>query len=116
MPGVEVHANAVDTLLQGDPLRPAAKDLPLLLTALAAVAGTLLGARLPPPRSFLLVAGIGLAVLGGAHASLVWFRVWLEQIPAQVALLGSYFAVLVSGTPFRLPSTTPPTTPTDPSC
>ena len=106
MPGVEVHANAVNTLLQGDPLRPAGRELPLLLAALAAVAGTLLGARFPPPKSFLLVAGVGLAVLVGAQVALVWFQVWLEQIPVQAALFGSYFAVLVSGTPLR-PSSSP---------
>lgn len=108
IPGVEIHANAVDNLLRSDPLRAAGGLPSLLLALLAAGAGTVLGSRVAPPRSFLLVAAIGLGILGGAHAALVWFRLWIEQVPIHLALFGTYFAMLVAGAPFRLPAPPPP--------
>jgi CHASE2 domain-containing sensor protein len=107
MPGVEVQANAVDNLLRGDPLRPAGRPLAWVLAILAAAAGARLGYRIPPPRSFLLIAATGCAVLAVAHAALVWFLLWIEQVPLFLGLFGAYFAVLVSGAPFRLSSAPP---------
>ena len=112
MAGVEVQANAVDNLLRGDPLRPAGKTLPFLLALLAAALGTSVGSRIAPPKSFLLVVGAGFGYAVGAHAALAWFQVWIEQVPVHLALFGAYFAMLVSGTPYRLVST-PPVTPLD---
>jgi CHASE2 domain-containing sensor protein len=103
MPGVEIQANALDNLLGADPLRPAGASVALLLAVLAAAAGTRLGSRIPPPRSFLAVAVIGCAVVVTAHLALVWYRLWIEQFPIHLALFGTYFAMLISAAPFRNP-------------
>lgn len=108
MPGVEIQANVVDNLLRGDPLRPAGKTLPLVLAVLAAALGASVGSRVPPPKSFWPVALVGLGYAVAAHAALRWFQVWLEQVPVHLALFGGYFAVLVSGAPYRLFSPPPP--------
>jgi len=101
MPGVEIQANAVDNLLRGDPLRPAGRLVSWALAVFAAIVGTGFGSRIRPPKSFLRVAAIGCGIVVTAHAALVGFQVWIAQVPIHLALFGTYFAVLVSGAPFK---------------
>ena len=108
MPGVEIQANAVDNLLRGDHLRPAGGGITLALALLAAAAGTRLGSRIRPPRSFVAVAAIGCAVLLTAHAALTWYQLWIEQLPIHLALFGTYFAMLVFCHPLRVPPSRTP--------
>ena len=51
MPGPEIQANAIDTLIRGQPLRAATQTLDLLLIALLALAAPLTGIRLGASRA-----------------------------------------------------------------
>ncbi len=95
MPGVEIHANVLDNLLRGDPIRPAGKTLPLLFAIAAAAAATFVASRLSPVRACLVVVGVGVAYAFVAYGALAWYRLWLEQVPVQLALFGPYAAVAI---------------------
>ncbi len=95
MPGVEIQANALDNMLRGDPLRAAGRPLALLLVVLAAALATVVASRLTPTRSFLVVAGVGLVYAVICYGALAWFRVWLEEVRVQAALVGIYGAVVI---------------------
>ncbi len=95
MPGVEIQANVLDNLLRGDPLRPAGKGIPLLLAIVATVLATFVTARFSPLKSALVVAAVGLAYALICFGSLTWYRLWVEQLPVQLALFGPYAAVVV---------------------
>lgn len=101
MPGVEIQAHAVDNLLRGDPLRATGKMVALLLAVLAAVTGTRIGARALPPRSFVMVAIVAVGAVVIIHIALAWYGVWIEHVPMLLALFATYFAMLVSGAPFK---------------
>jgi adenylate cyclase len=90
MAGVEIHAQTLETLLQGIPLRraPAA-----LVPALAVIAGALAAwtaTRFRPLPAFALVGGAVTAYLGATHGAFVWGRLWVEVVPVPLALLVTY--------------------------
>lgn len=97
MPGVEIHANAVRTLLAGTPIRRAPAPLELgLLLALGALAG---GAfvRLPPWWSGAALLGVVAALTALAAGLFVGAQVWLDLV-APIGLLVSCF---VAGVGFQ---------------
>jgi adenylate cyclase len=95
MPGVAIHANILDTLLAGIPIRraPAWAD-----TAMAVLAGGTAGwiaSVFRPLPAFLLVSGTALAFLVGTQAAFRWGRLWLDVLPVPLALLVPYVGVVV---------------------
>jgi adenylate cyclase len=95
MPGVEIQANALDNLLRGDPIRPAGKLPPVALAIVAAVVATFVASRLSPVKGLVIVVTLGAAYAIAAYISLGWYRLWLEEVPVQLALIGPYVAVAV---------------------
>jgi adenylate cyclase len=90
MAGVEIHAQTLETLLQGIPLRRAPRPL---VPALAVVAGALAAwtaTRFRPLPAFALVGGAVAAYLGATHGAFVWGRLWVEVVPVPLALLVTY--------------------------
>ena len=95
MPGVAIHANILDTLLSGIPIRrgPAWAD-----TALAVLAGGAAGwiaTAFRPLPAFLIVMGTALGFLAGTHAAFRWGRLWLDVLPVPLALLVPYVGVVI---------------------
>ena len=86
MPGVEIHAHMLETLLQGNPIRrPPAALVPLL--SVAAGAGAAWAATvLRPLAAFLIVVAASLFYLGGCHAAFLWGRWWADVMPVPLAL------------------------------
>jgi adenylate cyclase len=90
MPGVEIHAHTLETLLQGIPLRRA----PALLVPVAAVlagaaAAWTATAFRPLPAFGIIAAAIG-TYLAGSHAVFLWARYWIDVVPVPLALLVTY--------------------------
>ena len=95
MPGVAIHANILNTLLSGIPIRrgPAWADAALAVLA-GGAAGWIATAFRPLP-AFLLVAGAALGFLAGTHAAFRWGRLWLDVLPVPMALLVPYVGVVI---------------------
>jgi adenylate cyclase len=87
MPGVEIHANILETLVQGTPLRRA----PRALSAALVVAAGLLAGWLGHAYSPRLALGLVLATIavhaGASVAAFVWLDAWMDQAAVPVVLV-----------------------------
>ena len=94
MPGVEIHANVLETLIRGDRIR----EVPAWASTLAAVAVALLGSALVV--RFQALRGLGAAALlwaalaGTALALFLAWDVWLRGVTPTLALLLGYGATM----------------------
>lgn len=94
MPGVEVHANTLDTLLRGDRLRTAPAWVSPLLTVAAALGAAGLVGWLRALRAFLAVAALGGALAAVMVAGFVLGNVWIHGVRVVLGLaLGFVVAV-----------------------
>jgi adenylate cyclase len=95
MPGVEIHANMLETLFQGIALT----RVPLwgvgLVALLAGLFSIWLTNRARPLVAFGVLTGIGLAYSGAAFAVFVWGQLWVDHVPVQLALTLGYGATVV---------------------
>jgi adenylate cyclase len=93
MPGVEIHANAVDTILRGFPLTSAPGWLNVVLIVLMGVAVPLISMRLGPIPSMALAVAIG---VGFAVAVMLAFSAGLivAFVYAEAALILSSIGAL----------------------
>ena len=95
MPGVAIHANAVDTFVRGDPVREVPKAVSTVLAVAAALVGAALAVRLRAVRALvvtalLLAAGLALAYFAFARAD-----VWLRGVAVTFGLVLGYGATVV---------------------
>jgi len=95
MPGVEIHANALDTLLRGDSIREVPRALSTILGVVAAVLGGLLVVRLHAFRALLAAIGLWLALILSAYASFALVDAWLRVMAPSLALLLGYGATVI---------------------
>ena len=95
MPGVEIHANALDTLLRGDSIREVPRALSTILAVVAAVVGALLVVRLHAFRALLAAIGLWLALILSAYASFALMDAWLRVMAPSLALLLGYGATVI---------------------
>ena len=95
MPGVEIHANALETLIRGDPIREVPKPLSTVLAVVAALAGSVLVVRLRALRA--LVVTVVLFVVGFllAYAGFLLADVWMRGVACTFALVLGYGATVV---------------------
>ena len=95
MPGVAIHANILDTLLSGIPIRrgPAWGDAALAVLA-GGAAGWIATVFRPLP-AFLLVVGAAGGFLAGTHAAFRFGRLWFDVLPVPLALLIPYVGVVI---------------------
>ena len=90
LPGVYIHANVLDTLLNGRAIEPVAR-LPLVLASLVPLAALLAGFLvMSPRRSLLLTVGLSTTVVLGSAALLYGARLWMSPVPAVVGLIVVY--------------------------
>jgi adenylate cyclase len=94
MPGVLIHANVLDTLLAGIPIRRAPIWLVASLAAVAGGAAAWAATAFRPLTALLLVAAVALAYLAGTHGAFRWARFWVEVLPVPIALLVPYVGVV----------------------
>lgn len=92
MPGVEIHANVLETLLQGIPIQRS----PRLLVAADILAAGLLAVwatnRLRPLTGLVVILGIAAAHVAAVFGLFLWQRVWLDAISVPAALVLGYGA------------------------
>jgi adenylate cyclase len=95
MPGVEVHANLLDTYVRGDALREVPRWISTMLAALAGLLGAYLVVRLHALRaSLVLVLAWGL-LAAAAFLAFAWGNVWLRGMACAVALGLGFGATVV---------------------
>jgi len=95
MPGVEIHAHAIDTLVRGDWIREAPRWLSPVLALLFAPLAAWLVLRLRALRAFAAVGAIGLAL---AVVTLLLFstsQVWFRSVGPILALVFGYVATSI---------------------
>jgi adenylate cyclase len=94
--GVEVHANALNTLLTGDFLRPAPEWVHMLALAIAATLGIVLGLTFGVSQTIVWSIAALLLFLGATH--LLFLRGWLVSTTQTVL---AYLWALFGGTIYR---------------
>ena len=95
MPGVEIHANALETLIRGNPLREVPRAASTVLAAAAALLGAGLVVRLHAFRALLGAVGVWLVLAVGAYAAFAAGDVWLRGVAGSVGLVLGYGATVV---------------------
>src|SRR4029450_4087873 len=95
MPGVEIHANALETFIRGDPIRAVPRPVSTALAIAFALVGSLLVVRLQAFRA--LVVALGLLVASGlaAYAGFRYGDFWLRGVGCTFGLLLGYGATVV---------------------
>jgi len=95
MPGVVIHANALETLIRGDRIREVPRLATAVLAAIAALAGSLLAVRLRAVRALVAVAVAwvvaGLITFGAFR----YGDVWIRGMAPTVGLVLGYGATVV---------------------
>ncbi len=86
MPGVDIHALVLDTLLAGSAIEPASR-LAVVLASLLPLALLLAGFLVfSPLRTLLMLPLLALLTLAASAGLLYFARVWLAPVPAILAL------------------------------
>jgi adenylate cyclase len=97
MPGVEIHANVLETLLLGIPIRAMPRGAIFLATVLAGgLASWLVAAVRWPMVAAGVVIGIGAIAVAVTQAAFLWWRWWVPVVPPLVALAVAYGASTVA--------------------
>ena len=90
MPGVEIHAHALDTIMRGDYIRPAPPWLSTALALILAPLGAWLVVRMRALRAFGAVAAIAIGLAGITYLLFSYAFVWFMAVAPSVALLLGY--------------------------
>jgi len=95
MPGVEIHANVLETLFQGIPLKRAPLGLNLALIVVAGLLAVWLTNRIRPLPAFGLIAGVALGYGAVCFAGFVKSRLVLDVAAVPLALVLGYGSTVV---------------------
>ena len=95
MPGVEIHANVLETLFQGIPLKRAPRSLNFIGILLAGMLAVWLANRCRPLMAFGLITVVALGYAGIVYMSFVRGRLLLEISGVPFALALGYGATAV---------------------
>jgi len=95
MPGVEVHANFLETLFQGIPLRRVSAWVGVVLTLAAGFLAVRVTDRLRPLLAIGLILVAAAAYAAATFAMFVYARFWMDVAAVPVALVLGYGATVV---------------------
>src|SRR6266478_587913 len=95
MPGVEIHANALETLVRGNAIREIPQPLSTVLAVMAGLFGAALVVRLRAFRALLAATGFWAILTLGAFGGFVIGDVWIRGMAGTVALVLGYGATVV---------------------
>ncbi|MGH7303729.1 MAG: CHASE2 domain-containing protein, partial [Candidatus Rokuibacteriota bacterium] len=95
MPGVEIHANALDTLIHGDRIREVPKLVSTVLAGLAALVGSVLAGRLRALRALVVVVLVWIVAGLVAVAAFKFADVWMRGVAVAFGLVLGYGATVV---------------------
>src|SRR6185503_14637571 len=95
MPGVEIHANVLETLILGVPIRPIPSWIVAMLTVAAGAVAVLVARRIRPVPAFAAIAGVLAAYLGMSHAVFRVWHLWIGVVTVPLALALGYTGAAV---------------------
>ena len=95
MPGVEIHANVLETYLSGNRLREVPAAVSTALAVVAALLAAALVVRLHPLRALAAVALAGIIVTGVAYVAFAYADVWMRALAGTLALVFGYGVTVV---------------------
>ncbi|PYM25625.1 MAG: hypothetical protein DMD80_20670 [Candidatus Rokuibacteriota bacterium] len=95
MPGVEIHANALETLVRGNPIREVPQPVSTALAVVAGFLGCALVVRLHAFRALLAATGLWLILTLAAYAGFVLMDVWMRGMAGTWALVLGYGGTVV---------------------
>jgi adenylate cyclase len=90
MPGVEIHANALETLIRGNRIHEMPVATSTSLAAAAALVGSALVVRLRALRGLLAAAGLWAVLIAAAFIGFTFFDVWMRVMAPSLALVLGY--------------------------
>lgn len=90
MPGVEIHANILETMIQGIPISRIHPSIPLFSIFLGSVLAVWSTIRVRPLRALSILLGIALIYFLTAFALFTQARVWVDLMPLPFALTLGY--------------------------
>jgi adenylate cyclase len=94
MPGVEIHAHALETLVRGNHIREVPQPISTAMAAAAGLLGCALVVRLHAKRALLAAAGLWGALTLAAFVGFVVGDVWMRGMAGSIALvLGAVLTV-----------------------
>ena len=97
MPGTEVQANLLDTLLRDDPIWRLPMVLTLGMILILSLGGALLAGRLRPLRAVVGMLGLGIGYLVCVQVVFARWNLWIEVVPTSLALfLGAGTTIVVN--------------------
>ncbi len=95
MPGVEIHANLLDTYVRGDALREVPTSMTTAVAAVAAVLGGCLVVRLHALRAAVVVVLAWGLLASATVVAFAWGDVWLRAMAATIGLGLGFGATVV---------------------
>ncbi len=95
MPGVEVHANIIETLLQGLALARMPRSATVVFLVVAGTLAVWLTNRAGPLLALGLLAAAGLTHAAVGFAAFVSGNVWVDQVPVLLALALGYGGTVI---------------------
>ena len=95
MPGVEIHANALETLVRGNAIREVPQPLSTVLAVIAGLFGAALVVRLRAFRALLAATGFWAILTLAAFGGFVIGDVWMRGMAGTVALVLGYGATVI---------------------
>ncbi len=95
MPGVEIHANVLETYISGNRLREVPAAMSTALAVVAALLAAALVVRLHPLRALAAVALLGIIVTVFAYVAFVYADVWMRALAGTLALVLGYGITVV---------------------
>jgi adenylate cyclase len=90
MPGVEIHAHAVDTFVRGDYIRETPRWLSPLLVLIFAPLGSYFVVRLRAFRAFAAVGAVWFSFFAVSFVSFTWKDLWILQVGPTFGLVLGY--------------------------
>jgi adenylate cyclase len=87
MPGTEIQANLLHTLLADDPITRLPGIAYLILILLVGVGSTIVAGHLRPLRAIACALGLAFAYLALSQVGFSWMNVWIEVVPILLPLV-----------------------------
>jgi adenylate cyclase len=95
MPGVEVHANALETLIRGNPIREVPRGVSTALAMATALLGAVLVVRLHAFRALVAAVGVWAVLVVAAYAGFALLDAWIRGMAGSIGLVLGYGATVL---------------------
>lgn len=87
MPGSEIQANLLDTLLNNDPLERLPVVVYIVLILGVGMAGAIIAGHLRPLRAIAGTMGLVVTYAAASQLSFAWANLWIEVVPVMLPLV-----------------------------